>query len=137
MTQILIFLFGAVVGGVVVWVATKKGARSLGVTRDDRSGNDNETEILRLRPQDDGGGDDNKGGGAGVGLIERQKQEKEANKRAILGLLETQGPLINNHVEQMLGIPESTVTRYFEELEHEGLVRQVGKTGPGVYYEKI
>ena len=43
----------------------------------------------------------------------------------------------NNHVEQMLGIPESTVTRYFDELEKAGKIRQVGKTGRDVFYEKV
>ncbi len=69
-----------------------------------------------------------------LGLIARQKQEKERDKEAILGLLETQGSLTNNHIEQMLGIPDSTATRYLEELEKEGKVRQVGKTGHAVYY---
>jgi Fic family protein len=67
-------------------------------------------------------------------LIEEQQEEKERNKKAILDLLETQGQLTNNHVEQMLDIPESTITRYFDELEKEGKVRQVGKTGHAVFY---
>ena len=55
---------------------------------------------------------------------------------AILGLMESGNqPLTNNHVEQMLGIPESTVTRYFDELEKEGKIKQVGKTGVHVFYE--
>lgn len=70
------------------------------------------------------------------GLIERQAQEKEENKQRILGILETQSPLTNNHVEQLLDISDATATRYLEELEKEGLVRQVGGTGSGVYYEK-
>lgn len=69
-------------------------------------------------------------------LIEKQAEEKKNNKEAILGLMETGNqPLTNNHVEQMLGIPESTVTRYFDELEKEGKVRQVGVTGRDVFYE--
>jgi len=70
-------------------------------------------------------------------LIERQAREKVANKEAILGLLETQGKLTNNHVEMMLGISDATVTRYLEELEQEGKVRQVGDTGADVYYEGL
>ncbi len=71
-----------------------------------------------------------------MGLIEKQKQEKERNKEAILGILETQTPLTNNHIEQLLGISDATATRYLEELEKEGVVRQVGNTGSGVYYER-
>lgn len=63
-------------------------------------------------------------------------ERKEENKQEILTLLETQHPLTNNQVEQKLGISDATVTRYFEELEKEGKVRQVGKTGRSVYYEK-
>ncbi len=39
-------------------------------------------------------------------------------------------------IVQMLGIPESSVTRYMDELEKEGKVRQVGETGAGVRYER-
>ena len=70
-------------------------------------------------------------------LIEKQAREKEENKKKILGILETQSPLTNNHIEQLLGISDATATRYLEELEKEGRVRQVGKTGRYVYYEKV
>ena len=70
-------------------------------------------------------------------LIKRQAREKEENKRSTLGILETQTPLTNNHIEQLLGISDATATRYLDELEKEGLIRQVGKTGKHVYYEKI
>ena len=99
MTQILIFIIGAGVGGIAVWLAMKEPKVS-----------------------------------GETGLIEKQAEEKEKNKKAILGLLETQGSLTNNHIEQMLGIPDSTATRYLDELEKEGKVRQVGKTGQSVYY---
>ena len=70
-------------------------------------------------------------------VVERQAREKEENKQRILGLMESGNePLTNNHVEQMLGISDATATRYLEELEREGLVRQVGGVGRGVYYEK-
>jgi Fic family protein len=70
-------------------------------------------------------------------LMEKQAREKVANKEAILELLETQGSLTNNQIEKMLGIPESTATRYMDELEKEGKVKQVGDTGTGVYYERL
>lgn len=76
-------------------------------------------------------------GEAKDGLIARQAREKERNKRSILGILETQSPLTNNHIEQLLGISDATATRYLEELEKEGRVRQVGGTGSGVHYERV
>ena len=73
-----------------------------------------------------------------MGLIEKQKQKKERGKEAILGILdEVQSPLNNNLIEQYLGISDATATRYLEELEQEGKVRQVGQTGSGVYYERV
>ncbi len=68
--------------------------------------------------------------------VERQTKEKEENKQRILGILETQSPLTNNHVEQLLGVSDATATRYLDELEKEGKIRQVGKTGKHVFYEK-
>lgn len=70
-------------------------------------------------------------------LIERQGREKEAHKASMLELLKTNTPLTNDHIEQMLGVSDATATRYLEELEKEGKVRQVGKTGRGVRYERI
>ena len=70
-------------------------------------------------------------------LIKKQAREKEANKEAILGILETQHPLTNNHVEQLLGISDATATRYFEELEKEGKIAQVGKSGRIVAYKAL
>ncbi|MEK7170284.1 MAG: FaeA/PapI family transcriptional regulator [Patescibacteria group bacterium] len=78
-----------------------------------------------------------KGDGGKGGLIDRQAREKEAHKASILELLKTTTPLTNTHIEQMLGVSDATATRYLEELEKEGKVRQVGKTGRGVVYEKV
>ncbi|MDD4804615.1 MAG: DUF977 family protein [Candidatus Pacebacteria bacterium] len=70
--------------------------------------------------------------------IGRQREEKKNNKEAIVGLMESGNqPLTNNHVEQMLGISDATAERYLQELEEEGIIRQVGKTGRDVFYEKI
>ena len=70
----------------------------------------------------------------GGGFNSQQSENKEQGKRAIYELLETNHPLTNNDVEAMLGISDATATRYFEELEKEGKVRQVGKTGRYVNY---
>lgn len=73
-----------------------------------------------------------------VSLIKKQAEEKQRCKEAILGLMTVVQPqMTNQHVEMYLGISDATATRYLEELEKEGKVRQIGKTGPDVYYEKI
>ena len=72
-----------------------------------------------------------------ISFISKQKRQKELDKEVIYGLLETSHPLTNNDVEAMLGISDASATRYFDELEKEGKVRQVGKTGRYVYYERV
>lgn len=72
-----------------------------------------------------------------VSFTSKQQKEKQAGKDAIYGLLETNHPLTNNDVEAMLGISDATATRYFDELEKEGKVRQIGKMGGHVSYERI
>ena len=68
-------------------------------------------------------------------LIQIQAEEKMRDKEAILGLMESGNePLTNHHIEMMLGIPESSATRYLDELEREGKVVQNGKTGRDVFY---
>ena len=72
-----------------------------------------------------------------VGIIKEQAKDKEENKQRILKLLETQASLTNNQIEELLGISDATATRYLEELEQEGHVRQIGITGRQVHYKKI
>lgn len=72
-----------------------------------------------------------------ISFTSKQQREKEAGKNAIYGLLETNHPLTNNDVEAMLDISDATATRYFDELEKEGKVKQVGKTGRYVSYERV
>jgi len=42
----------------------------------------------------------------------------------------------NDDIQRILGVSDATATRYLEALEKEGLIRQVGGKGRGVYYEK-
>ena len=120
MNQILIFILGAVAVGIIVKLLDSRLPAS---------------PAGRRVNYKEGGGDDKKGESK-ESLIEKQAEEKRQNKEAILGILETRHPLTNNHVEQLLGISDATATRYLEELEKEGKIRQVGKTGKHVYYER-
>lgn len=70
-------------------------------------------------------------------LMERQTREKEENLEKIRGLFDGGGRVANGDVEKLLGVSDATATRYLDELEKEGFIRQVGKTGQHVYYEKI
>jgi Fic family protein len=72
-------------------------------------------------------------------LVEKQAREKEENKRKILEFFNgaQNKRAANNDIENLLGVSDATATRYLDELEKEGRIRQVGKTGRYVYYEKV
>ncbi|MBU6427305.1 hypothetical protein KGQ27_03695 [Patescibacteria group bacterium] len=68
----------------------------------------------------------------------KQTENKEREKKALLDSMASGNqPLTNEHARMMLGISEATATRYFDELEKEGKIKQVGKEGAHVFYEKI
>lgn len=64
-------------------------------------------------------------------------REKEKNKQKILKFFESRERVANNDVEKLLGVSDATATRYLDELEKQGEIRQVGKEGRFVYYERI
>lgn len=71
-------------------------------------------------------------------LANQTRQEKKRKKiDAILDLFAKQTNLTNDEVEKLLHVSDATATRYLEQLEKEGKIKQVGKTGKGVTYEKI
>jgi len=70
-------------------------------------------------------------------LIKKQMADKELNKKKILDGIEMQKSITNDVVQNLLGVSDATATRYLEELEKDGKIRQVGERGPGVFYEKV
>lgn len=72
-------------------------------------------------------------------FIEKQAREKEENKRKIMEFFDAaqNGRVANDDIENLLGVSDATATRYLDELEKEGSIRQVGKTGRHVYYERV
>ena len=66
-----------------------------------------------------------------------QTRQKGENLQKVLEFLASHGQLTNDDVQKLLGVSDATATRYLEELEKEGRIRQVGREGRGVYYEKI
>jgi Fic family protein len=101
-TQLIIFIFGVVVGaGLVYFLRAQKSE-----LREETNGE----KILKMLEEKD-----------------------RASAKATGG----QGRITNNDVEGLLGVSDATATRYLDELEKSGKIRQVGNTGRGVYYEKI
>jgi len=76
------------------------------------------------------------------GLIAKQSNQKKENKKKILEIFRNKNEnneeqpqkITNNDVEKLLGVSDATATRYLDELEKEGKLKQVGKTGQGVFY---
>ena len=62
------------------------------------------------------------------------KQQKTEGKERILEALGKNNKITNNDVEKLLNVSDATATNYLQELEDEGKIKQIGKTGSGVYY---
>ena len=65
--------------------------------------------------------------------LERQQAKKEGKKK-ILKLLKDKTSISNNDVERLLSVSDATATNYLQELENEGKIVQIGKTGRSVSY---
>ena|SRR3989344_4057129 len=67
-----------------------------------------------------------------------QGKLKEENLKKILTAFArasaSQGKLSNDDVQKLLGVSDATATRYLEELERSGKIRQIGSTGRSVTY---
>lgn len=71
-------------------------------------------------------------------LANETRQEKKREKiDKILTLFSEKTQITNDEAEKLLHVSDATTTRYLDELEKEGRIKQVGKTGKGVVYEKI
>ena len=44
---------------------------------------------------------------------------------------------MNDEVEKLLHVSDATVARFLSQLEKENQIRQIGKTGHAVWYEKF
>lgn len=66
------------------------------------------------------------------------KQERVKNKlEKIIEFLNTKTTITNDEVEKLLHVSDATATRYLEQLEKEGKVKQSGRTGQSVSYSRI
>jgi Fic family protein len=66
--------------------------------------------------------------------LEKKAENLGKLKKYIAGTSEN---ITNNDVEKLLGVSDATATRYLEELEKEGLIKQQGETGKYTYYQKF
>jgi DNA-binding transcriptional ArsR family regulator len=68
-------------------------------------------------------------------FTKKQQQEKEERKEKIVTALQERGKITNDEVEELLGVSDATATRYFDELEQEGKIEQIGREGRSVHYK--
>ena len=67
--------------------------------------------------------------------------EEEAQKKENLAKIEDyikgKDQFTNDDLQNLLGVSDTTIGRYLEELEQNKVIKQVGKTGQSVYYIKV
>jgi Winged helix-turn-helix DNA-binding len=65
------------------------------------------------------------------------QSKKKAKLEKILQVLNTKNKITNDEVQKLLRVSDATATRYLSALAKEGKIKQVGKTGTGVVYQKV
>ena len=65
------------------------------------------------------------------------QDHKRKKRDKILQALNTKNKITNDEVEKLLHVSDATAARYLSALVKEGKIKQVGKTGTGVVYQKI
>lgn len=68
-------------------------------------------------------------------IKDMRNKKKEDRKKKILSLIKKKGKADNENLRKLLNISGKTVVNYCDELEKEGKIKQVGKTGCSVYYK--
>ena len=61
---------------------------------------------------------------------------KEYSKNNLAKYFDDHERVKNDDVQELLGVSDATATRYLDEMEKDGKIRQVGEAGRHVYYEK-
>lgn len=65
----------------------------------------------------------------------QSRKKKKLDK--IMEFLSTRETVTNDEVEKLLHVSDATATRYLEQLEKEGKIKQSGRTGQSVSYSRI
>ena len=119
MNQVLVFIFGAVLGGVVagLWFAKKCREIKNDLARTEKE-LEKEKEIL-------GGFEE---------YNKKINQIKEEIKQKILDIIKEKGNIQTKEVAELFEVSRATAFRYLEELEKEGKIEQMGAFGKEVKY---
>jgi len=122
MEYILIFIVGGVGGFLVAWVWFSNKLKEMQEMKQEAGRV--EREVKREREIWYGFSEFN----------EKMGKVKEERKQKIMDELKRVGKTQTNAVADLLDISRATAFRYLEELEKEGVIEQVGKTGREVEY---
>lgn len=111
---ILGLVVGIIIGGVgIYFLFPRKVAKPLDQTRGKENAKENQVDLPEY--------------------LEKKAENLEKLKKYIAG---TDEHITNNSVEKLLGVSDATATRYLDDLEKEGLIKQQGETGKYTYYQK-
>ena len=66
-----------------------------------------------------------------------RKSAKRGRIDKVLAEVQAKGDITNDEVQALLGVSDATAERYLEELEKEGKIAQVGKSGRTVTYKAL
>ena len=125
------FIIGAVVGGLIVWVwMRRKGVMDSRLRGNDRKESGNDKGDSSASPQND-----RKAGEKGEIINPEQVEKRQENLQRVLDLFKDHPQVTNEIVTGALGVSDATAVRYFDELEAQGKIEQVGSTGQKVYYK--
>ncbi|OGZ61377.1 MAG: hypothetical protein A3H51_01215 [Candidatus Spechtbacteria bacterium RIFCSPLOWO2_02_FULL_38_8] len=72
-----------------------------------------------------------------VGIVATRSTKKAQNIEKILDLISQKEKITNDDIEKEVKVSHATATRYLDELEKMGRIKQVGKVGQAVYYERF
>jgi len=74
--------------------------------------------------------------GNGRVINPEQQQQKHENLKKVWEMARSKGEIANDDVERALGVSNATAERYLQELESQGKLEQIGKTGIKVVYRQ-
>lgn len=63
-------------------------------------------------------------------------EERQRHLDQIMRYLDSHNQITNDEVQAVLKVSDPTAERYLNELEHEGKITQIGRTGRNVIYKK-
>ena len=68
--------------------------------------------------------------------VEERKANIEKLEKFVTGK-STEDKITNDEVQKLLKVSDATAERYLDELEKKGLLKQSGKIGKYVFYQKV